>query len=203
MSSDDDASPPPWVTRTGGYRVTPLDGSTISVSARDLFSDTAAGLSADPREHVLVVIHGAGQGATLLVGASAISIGRAPPADLILPDARVSRMHCEVRLAGDHVEVIDRGSTNGTYVGSIRVNGSALLPRDEVLRVGDHLLRHRYWTRHELEEWQRLNLPEPVHEVRIDIDEQRRREDVERITRSPFFDDIVTEIDRLRIHDEG
>jgi hypothetical protein len=77
-----------------------------------------------------------------------------------------------------------------------------MLPRDGMLRVGDHLIRHRFWTRRELEEWQRINVPEPVFEVRIDIDERQRREEVAQIMGSQYFRDIVTEIDRLQLRDD-
>lgn len=180
----------------------PLDGSTIRVGIRDLFPDGQMAADTEEREHVLVVADGLARGLSLRLGEDTLLIGRSPPADLVLPDSRVSRSHCEVRLMGQEVLVIDQGSTNGSFIDRKRVAGSGMLPRDGTLKVGDHLIRHRFWTAHELEEWQRLNVPEPVYEVRIDIDERQRREEVAKIMGSQYFRDIVTEIDRLQSRDD-
>jgi hypothetical protein len=178
-----------------------LDGSTVRVNIRDLFPDGVAAADGEPREHVLVVTDGAGRGQSIRLGAEPVVIGRAAPAELILPDTRVSRSHCEVRLVGNDAVVTDRGSTNGSFIGKVRVDGTGVLARDGALRVGDHLLRHRHWTRREIEEWERLNVPEPVFAVDIEIDEARRRLEVQEITGSELFRDIVTEIERIRGHD--
>ncbi len=62
-----------------------------------------------------------------------VSIGRSPAADLRLPHAAVSEVHCVIRLEGQDYLIVDPGSTNGTTV-----NGGALVHgRPKLLRAGD------------------------------------------------------------------
>jgi HD-GYP domain-containing protein (c-di-GMP phosphodiesterase class II)/pSer/pThr/pTyr-binding forkhead associated (FHA) protein len=62
-----------------------------------------------------------------------VSIGRDPLCTVVLDDPKVSRIHCEIKRAdGQHV-LVDRNSTNGTYVNGIKVS------RHE-LRAGDVML---------------------------------------------------------------
>jgi hypothetical protein len=71
-----------------------------------------------------------------------VKIGRTAPADIIIPDPRVSRLHCKVELAGDQLRVHDLNSTNGTYIDSKRVHDEALLDIGSVLQVGNVSLKH-------------------------------------------------------------
>lgn len=71
-----------------------------------------------------------------------VKIGRTAPADIIIPDPRVSRLHCRVELAGDQLRVSDLNSTNGTYIDSKRVHDEALLDIGSVLQVGNVSLKH-------------------------------------------------------------
>lgn len=49
------------------------------------------------------------------------TVGRTAPADVVLPSARVSRLHAALVWAEGRVCVEDRGSTNGTFVNGERV----------------------------------------------------------------------------------
>ncbi len=71
-----------------------------------------------------------------------VKIGRTAPADIIISDPRVSRLHCKVELAGDQLRVHDLNSTNGTYIDSKRVHDEALLDIGSVLQVGNVSLKH-------------------------------------------------------------
>ena len=76
-----------------------------------------------------------------------VKIGRTPPADIVIPDPGVSRIHCKVDLAGDKLLVTDLNSTNGTFIEDERIAGEGLLDVGEVLRVGNVSLRHEVRTR--------------------------------------------------------
>jgi hypothetical protein len=76
-----------------------------------------------------------------------LKIGRTAPADIIIPDPGVSRLHCKVDLAGDKLLITDLNSTNGTYVQDKRIEREALLDVGQVLRVGNVSLRHELRTR--------------------------------------------------------
>jgi len=63
------------------------------------------------------------------------TVGRAPRADFIVEAALVSRLHCRLEAGTDALEVIDLGSTNGTYVNDQRIERARLTSGDR-LRVG-------------------------------------------------------------------
>lgn len=64
------------------------------------------------------------------------TIGRAPRAEFVLDAALVSRLHCRLTASAEGtLEVLDLGSTNGTFVNGRRVRRSPLVPGDR-LKVG-------------------------------------------------------------------
>jgi DNA-binding NtrC family response regulator len=69
-----------------------------------------------------------------------IVIGSSEGSTLRLTDAAVSRFHAELGPSAAGLELTDHGSTNGTFVGSIRV-ARAVVPPGTVLRVGDTTIR--------------------------------------------------------------
>ncbi|WP_437940978.1 sigma 54-interacting transcriptional regulator [Sorangium sp. So ce341] len=62
-------------------------------------------------------------------------VGTGPECDLIVPDARVSRRHCELKLTRRGVVLRDLGSKNGTFIGEIPVM-EAILPAGAVATIG-------------------------------------------------------------------
>ncbi len=68
------------------------------------------------------------------IGREAADVG---PAGWVLPDAGVSRLHAVLELdrTGDGLVLVDRGSTNGSWVNRRRVDQERLKPGD-VLRLG-------------------------------------------------------------------
>jgi transcriptional regulator with PAS, ATPase and Fis domain len=77
----------------------------------------------------LVVIDGPSRGTRLRVEAGAARIGSAPGNKLVLADRSVSRAHCELEVHADRVTVRDLGSTNGTFIGDVRI-------RDADVQIG-------------------------------------------------------------------
>ena len=61
-----------------------------------------------------------------------ILIGHCDTALWQLPGPLVSRHHCRVQPAGDHWEIQDLRSTNGTMINGRRIERSALADRDEI-----------------------------------------------------------------------
>lgn len=59
-------------------------------------------------------------------------IGRSGDCDIVLADLLVSRRHAEVRQVGTEYQLIDLGSTNGTYLNGRRVTKAALRAGDLV-----------------------------------------------------------------------
>ncbi len=69
-----------------------------------------------------------------------IVVGRESGAQLMLEDAEVSAVHCELRATEGGVLVRDLGSTNGTFVGPLRVQEATITMRAEVIVGQTHLI---------------------------------------------------------------
>jgi DNA-binding NtrC family response regulator len=80
---------------------------------------------------------GADHGATAT--GDAIAIGTSSDNGLALADPAVSRYHLELRRGADGIAVVDLGSSNGTWIGGLRVE-RALVPAGTRLRIGDTTL---------------------------------------------------------------
>lgn len=70
-----------------------------------------------------------------------IVLGRASSCDLCLPDLSVSLRHASLRQRGQDYIILDEGSTNGTFVGPVRLAPQA----SRVIRSGDLLRLGRVW----------------------------------------------------------
>jgi S1-C subfamily serine protease len=88
----------------------------------------------------LKIDSGSGADEALELNGGRVLIGRDETCDIRLDDTKVSRLHAEITWAGDHYEVRDLGSSNGTYVADVRVAASHALHDGDVVRVGSHHL---------------------------------------------------------------
>lgn len=75
---------------------------------------------ADPGPATLIIDVG---GATHTVRRSggAVTIGREPPSQILLPEPGVSRTHLRIQYDHDHWLLTDTGSRNGTFVNGVRI----------------------------------------------------------------------------------
>lgn len=55
----------------------------------------------------------------------------------IMGDGRVSKIHCVIIHRGDRLYVKDEGSRNGTYLNGERLEGPAVIQRDDIIGVGE------------------------------------------------------------------
>lgn len=60
------------------------------------------------------------------------TIGRGADCDIVLPDLLISRRHAQVAQQGAVYQLVDLGSTNGTYHNGRRINRATLQPGDRV-----------------------------------------------------------------------
>jgi anti-anti-sigma factor len=89
----------------------------------------------------LTVVAGPDQGRTFpLEDGKPLVIGRGLNTEARLTDPRVSRVHCEVKLAGDRLHLTDAGSSTGTLVNDRRVVEEEIAP-GTVFQVGSTRLR--------------------------------------------------------------
>lgn len=139
--------------------------STIGVLRRDLYGTkiTARGGKATPRRPVtptstgqagprgpaqrrdqvptrLVVTEGPLRGTTLPLTTSAILIGRAPSCTLVLDDDYSSSRHARIFPQGDQWWVEDLGSTNGTFLGTTRVEQPTPVLMGMHVRIGQSVV---------------------------------------------------------------
>lgn len=69
-----------------------------------------------------------------------VTIGRAPDNAIVLNDLLVSRYHAALRRSDDRWELIDKNSSNGTYVNGNRI-ARAFIGPDDIVGIGHQLLR--------------------------------------------------------------
>ena len=90
----------------------------------------------------LVVIYGPELGRRATLTRSAFEIGRSARCDLPIDQETVSRHHARIAFAdGAHV-IEDLGSTNGTYVRDVKINGRAPLAHGDQIKVGLSILKY-------------------------------------------------------------
>jgi DNA-binding NtrC family response regulator len=68
-----------------------------------------------------------------------IRVGSAPDNDLVVQDSAVSRAHLEFRKLGSEFAIVDLGSKNGTYCGTLRIKEATVRERSEI-QLGDSVL---------------------------------------------------------------
>src|SRR5262245_50092319 len=86
--------------------------------------------------------------ATITFDAPRIVIGRGDGCEVRLPDPSVSHRHASIRQRGTDYVIVDEGSTNGTFVGPVRLSPQA--PR--VVRPGDLVRVGRIWLELKIEQ---------------------------------------------------
>jgi pSer/pThr/pTyr-binding forkhead associated (FHA) protein len=80
-------------------------------------------------------------GERLGLSAAVVSIGRLPECTITLEDSNISRRHAEVRPRGTGWVAADLGSTNGTKVNGVRIDGERLLREGDIISVGTTHIR--------------------------------------------------------------
>ncbi len=71
-----------------------------------------------------------------------LTIGRQPGSGFTIPSTRVSRLHAIIRWEGDQAILVDKGSSNGTFVGGKRCKEHTLVDGDEI-EIGPYLCVYR------------------------------------------------------------
>ncbi len=87
----------------------------------------------------LVFLSGARAGAILEVR-GVMGSGRHPECDIEVPDLNVSRNHARFEFDGTRLQLIDNGSSNGTYVNEQRI-GECTLHHGDIVRMGETRIR--------------------------------------------------------------
>lgn len=89
----------------------------------------------------VLVRSASGDAPSLTFDGERVVIGRGAGSDVRLPDPSVSTRHATIRAQGTDYAIVDEGSTNGTFVGGIR-----LLPQTpRIVKTGDLVRVGRVW----------------------------------------------------------
>ena len=86
----------------------------------------------------LTILYG-GRREKFEVSKQSLSIGRSPDNDIVLQDPAVSSRHCEIKFTEEKFYIIDKESSNGTWLNGREVSKAELLPADRV-GIGDTTL---------------------------------------------------------------
>ena len=79
-------------------------------------------------------------GERVTVGHRVVTIGRLPESTVSLNDPNVSRRHAEIH-PGSEITIVDLGSTNGTKVNGLRIDGQRVLVDGDIISLGSSHLR--------------------------------------------------------------
>ena len=71
-----------------------------------------------------------------------VSFGRHPECTVVVNDSNVSRRHAEIHPSGRGYTVTDLGSTNGTKVNGIGINGDRALNDGDIVSLGTTHIRY-------------------------------------------------------------
>ncbi len=101
----------------------------------------AAPVAAPAKKFTLIM----GDGARIALKPGVVSIGRSAESTVPLNDSNVSRRHAELRSRGDGEAmewvVVDLGSTNGTMLNGVKINGEKKLKYGDTLAFGSSTAR--------------------------------------------------------------
>ena len=124
-------------------------GARVPEAARDAASRGTRQKAAKPPAkrrgsptHVLVT-EGANSGERAELDRAPILIGRGTDAAIRLDDDYVSTRHARIAASGDQWFVEDLGSTNGTYIGSVRITQPTTITLGNQVRIGKTILELR------------------------------------------------------------
>jgi pSer/pThr/pTyr-binding forkhead associated (FHA) protein len=81
----------------------------------------------------LIVIQGPDRGRRIDLAGERLLVGRDQQCDVRLHDTEVSRRHAEFRLADESAEIVDLGSSNGTYLNGQRITRHKVEHGDRLL----------------------------------------------------------------------
>jgi two-component system, cell cycle response regulator len=112
-------------------------------------------VQADHHHPHLIILSGSNGGRRHRLQRGITTIGRSPRTDISLNDDRISRVHCIIEWLSDTITIEDKGSTNGTFVDSKRVDRATLHP-GVTFQLGHSLMKIEYKTEAEIRQEESL-----------------------------------------------
>ncbi len=93
--------------------------------------------------HALLLLDDNAPPRRIVLDSLPVIVGRAPPADLVLEGAAVSRRHCRFDAVADKIVLTDMNSTNGTFIEGNRLTAPVTLEDGTTIIIGGHRLRYQ------------------------------------------------------------
>lgn len=90
---------------------------------------------------VLVVISGKPLGKSFFLAKESTVLGRELTAEICIGETHISRRHTEFKVTKDGIQVMDLGSTNGTYVNDQKVESPVTIKDGDLIRCGSTILK--------------------------------------------------------------
>ncbi len=89
---------------------------------------------------VMRIISGPLEGKEFKLDEGEYTIGRSPASNIVIDDLRVSGNHLRLTLKSNTVKITDLGSSNGTFIGNIKVTAPTLLELPARFQIGDSVI---------------------------------------------------------------
>lgn len=101
-------------------------------------------LGTEAKKPYLIFIGGPALGKVYIIEEGNTVVGRGKDATILVEDDSISRRHVQFTVEGQHVEVHDLDSTNGTFVNGRRVTQCTLQDGDRIQISSDTLMKFSY-----------------------------------------------------------
>lgn len=89
----------------------------------------------------VVFITGPDKGNAIAISKEKVVIGRDGSSDIVISKKYASKKHAKIVTADNKAEIIDYGSTNGTYLNNAPIKRAELKDSDEI-RIGDVIIKY-------------------------------------------------------------
>jgi hypothetical protein len=133
------------IVRSASKDIRPTQESMILRPSDRGAQQLASARRAPPTSGRLVVVSSPTleQGSRFAIDSSPLTIGRSGENQIELEeDEFASSAHARVEPRHDGAWLVDRGSTNGTYVNGIRIDSPHRLEQGDLVRIGETQLRY-------------------------------------------------------------
>ncbi|MGF1572936.1 MAG: SpoIIE family protein phosphatase [Sumerlaeia bacterium] len=98
-----------------------------------------------------MIVQGNNRGKRFELTDKTLVFGRNELADIVIKDTGISKKHCRFSIIGNEMAVTDLESTNGTFLDGARIKGTEIFPIESLVRIGQHVLKHEYRRREDVE----------------------------------------------------
>jgi diguanylate cyclase (GGDEF)-like protein len=111
--------------------------------------DEGSPIRAENQHPYLFVLSGNNKGSRFKLRRGIMRIGRSAEADISVNDNRISRLHCIIEWMGDTIAIEDGDSTNGVFLGPLRVRRAILSP-GVTFQLGQSLMKIEFKSEDEI-----------------------------------------------------